>query len=62
MKFAGKWMGLENIILSEVTYSERQARYVLTYTLILFIKYRIAMLQTTGPKKLSNKEDSRGSM
>ena len=53
MNFAGKWMELENIILSEVTQSQRnkQTRYVLTDKWILAKKYRI----TTDPKKLSNK-------
>jgi hypothetical protein len=40
--------------------SERQTWYVLTYKWILVIKYRVNMLQTTDPKKLSNKQDPRG--
>ena len=31
MKFPGKWMELENIILSEVTHLQRSKHYVLTY-------------------------------
>jgi hypothetical protein len=30
MKFLGKWMDLEGIILSEVTQSQRNSQYVLT--------------------------------
>jgi hypothetical protein len=41
MKFAGRWMELEKIILSEVT---RIQTNVLTYKWILAIKYRIVML------------------
>ena len=51
MKFAGKWMELEKIILSEVTDSERQIRYVLTHKWILGVKYRINNLQSTAPKE-----------
>ena len=37
MKFAGKWMELENIILSEVSQTLRHAWFVLTYKWILAI-------------------------
>ena len=37
MKFAGKWMELENIILSEVFQPLRHAWFVLTYKWILAI-------------------------
>jgi hypothetical protein len=39
---------------------ETQTWYVLTYQWILVIKYRITMLQSTDPKRLSNKEGPRG--
>jgi hypothetical protein len=32
MNFAGKWMELENIILSEVSRSKEHTWYVLTYS------------------------------
>ena len=31
MKFLGKWMALEAIIMNEVTQSQKKTRYVLTY-------------------------------
>ena len=40
MKFLGKWMDLEGIILSEVTQFKR-TRYVLTDKWILAQKFRI---------------------
>ena len=41
MKFLGKWMDLEGIILSEVTQSQRNSQYVLTDKWILAQKLRI---------------------
>ena len=41
MKFLGKWMDLEGIILSEVTQSKELAQYVLTDKWILAQKLRI---------------------
>ena len=52
MKFSGKWMDLENIILSEIT----QTKYVLTGKWILAKKYRIPMIQPTDHKKFNKKE------
>ena len=49
-------MELENIILSEVTDSERQIRYVLTHRWILGVNYRINNLPSTAPKRLDKKE------
>ena len=41
LKFAGKWMDLENIILSEVTQTQKDKyHYVLTHTWLLDIKQR----------------------
>ena len=40
LKFVGKWIELENIILSEVTQTERQISYVLTHKWPLDIKQR----------------------
>ena len=43
MKFAGKWVKLENT-LSEVTHTPKDTQcYILTYKWILVIKYRIIM-------------------
>jgi hypothetical protein len=40
-------------------YPERHTWYLLTYKWILAIKYRIPMLYSTDPNKLSNKKDER---
>ena len=50
-------MNLENIILSEITQTERQISYVLTHKWFLDIKQRKTSLQSTTPKNLNNKED-----
>jgi hypothetical protein len=59
MKFIGKWMELENIILSEVTQSQRnkQTRYVLTDKWILVQKFRIPKIQFTDYMKPKKKKD-----
>ena len=44
MKFAGKWMELENIILSEVIQKDMQGIYLLSYKWILVTKHRITTL------------------
>ena len=51
-------MKLENIILSEITQTQKDTYgvYVLTYNLTLAIKFRITVLKSTDPKKLGNKE------
>ena len=51
LKFAGRWMELENT----VTDPEKHTCYVLTYKWTLAIKCRRIMLQLIEPKKLSNK-------
>ena len=53
MKFAGKWMQLEQGNPDP----ERHTWYVLTYKWMLVIKYRLTMPQITNPKKLSNKHE-----
>ena len=58
MNFAGKWMELEKIVLSEVT-QPRRTCMVCTHKWILVINYRINVLQSTVPKKLNNREDPR---
>jgi hypothetical protein len=40
MNVAGKWMELENIIMSEVTVLKLHVWYALIYKWILTIKYR----------------------
>jgi hypothetical protein len=45
MKFLGKWMHLEDIILSEVTQSQKNTRYALTYKWKLAQKLRISKIQ-----------------
>jgi hypothetical protein len=57
MKFAFRWMGLENIILHKITHSPKgHAWYVLTCKWILAIQYRIPTLHSTDLKKLNKKE------
>jgi hypothetical protein len=53
INFAGKWMGLENI-LNET--QKDNAWYVLTDKWILAKKYRIPMIHPTDHKKLNKKE------
>ena len=58
MKFLGKWMGLENIILSEVTQSQKNSHdNVLTDKWILAQKLRIPNIQFARLMKLKKKED-----
>jgi hypothetical protein len=54
MKFLGKWMELENIILSEV---KEHTWYVLTDKWILAQKLGIPEIQFTDHMKLKKKED-----
>jgi hypothetical protein len=46
---------LENIILSKVTQTQKDMHGM--YSLILAIKFRIAMIHPTEPKKVNKKED-----
>ena len=55
IKFAGKWMELENIILSEVT--KEQTWYVLTDKWILAQKFGMPEIQVTDHMKFKKKED-----
>ena len=59
MNLAGKWMELENIILSEGTQSPKDTYGM--YSLISDISHevQVTMLQFTDPKKLNNKEGPR---
>ena len=43
MSFVGKWMEHENIILNEVTQSQKDITYVLTFKCTLVIKCRTIM-------------------
>ena len=43
-KFEGKWVKLENIILSEVAQTQKTKWYIFTYKSRIVIKYRITML------------------
>ena len=54
MKFLGKWIELENIILSEVT--KEHTWYVLIDKWILVQKLRIPKIQYTDHMKLKRKE------
>jgi hypothetical protein len=58
MKFTGKWMELENIILSEVTQTQKNHTwYVFTDKWILAQKLRIPTIQPTNYMELKKKED-----
>ena len=58
MKFLGKWMELENIILSEVTQSQKNSHDMwITDKWILAQKLRIPKIQFTDLMKLKKKED-----
>jgi hypothetical protein len=58
MKFTGKWMELENTILSEITQSQKDTlQYALTDKWILVQKFGIPKIQLTDHMKLKNKED-----
>jgi hypothetical protein len=59
MKFLGKWMDLENIILSEVTQSQKNTHgmHSLTDKWKLAPNLRILKIQFTDHMKLKKKED-----
>jgi hypothetical protein len=55
-KLAGKWMELENIILSWGNSDpERHTWYILILKYTLAIKYRTTMLQSKDPNKLTRR-------
>ena len=58
VKFANKWMELENVILSEVTQTQKSvyACYVLIEKWILAKKYRMFRIQPTDCKKCNKQE------
>ena len=56
MKFTGKWMELENIILSEVTVTKEHTWYVLTDKWILGKKLGILMIQLINHMKFKKKD------
>jgi hypothetical protein len=59
MKFAGKWMELENTILSEVTQSQKKSLdNAITDKWILAQKFRIPKIQFAKHKKIK-KENQR---
>jgi hypothetical protein len=57
MKFLGKWMDPENIILSEATKSQKNTTHAFTDKLILAPKLQIPKIQFTDHMKPKNKED-----
>jgi hypothetical protein len=58
VKFAGKWMELEHIMLSEVTQSQNGTLIdALTDMWLLVQKLRIPKIQLTDHMKLKKKED-----
>ena len=56
MKFLGKWMELENIILSEVTQSQKNTHGIHSLISGLAPKLRIPKTQFTDQMKLKKKE------
>ena len=57
IKFLGKWMELENIILSDSPIIKEHTRYVLTDKWILAQNLGIPKIQFTNHIKLKKKED-----
>jgi hypothetical protein len=57
VKFLDKWNELENIILSEVTQSQKNTWYALTDKWILAQKLAIPKIQFTDHMKLMKKEE-----
>ena len=57
MKFLGKWMDPEGIILSEVNQSQKNTHGMLTDKWILAQKFRIPKIQFVKHMKLKKKED-----
>ena len=57
IKFLGKWMDLENIILSEVIQSQKNTLYALPEWWILAQMLGIPKIQFTNHMKLKKKED-----
>ena len=58
MKFLGKWMVLENIILSDVTqFTKEHTWYTLTDKYILAQKLEIPKIQFTDQMKLKKNKD-----
>ena len=57
MKFLGKWLELENIVLNEVTQSQKNTRSIYSVKWILTPKLRILKIQFSDHMKLKNKED-----
>jgi hypothetical protein len=58
MKFLGKWMDLEGIILSEVTQSQKKTHDIaLTDKWILAQKLRIPKIEFAKHKKIKKNED-----
>jgi hypothetical protein len=59
MKFLGKWMELENVILSEVTQFQKNTHGIhsLTDKWILTQNHRIPKIQLTDQINLKTKED-----
>ena len=57
MKFLGKWMDLEDIILSEVTQSQKNTHGMHSLKWILAQKLRIPNIQFIDHLKVKNKED-----
>jgi hypothetical protein len=57
MKFLGKWMELENIIMSKVIQSQKNTHDTFTFKWILAQKLGIPNIQFTDQLKLKKKED-----
>jgi len=58
MKSIGKWVELENIILSEVTQSQKNTKWcVLTGKWILAQKLKLPKMQSMDHQKLKKKDD-----
>jgi hypothetical protein len=54
--FAGKWVGLESMILSEVTQTQKYMHGMYSMIMDVSQKYRIPMIQPTDINKINKKE------
>ena len=57
LKFAGQWMGVENIILNEITQTQNDKYHMYSLKVAFRHKAKKASLQFTIPKNLDNYED-----
>lgn len=57
--FAGKWMELKHIMLSDVTRTIKEMHGMYSFTWRVAINFRESISQSTDPRSPNNKEDPR---